>query len=162
MIKKIITFSCEAAAVVGMLSIFILLILTVADVVGRFVFNHPIPGTFELTKILFAVSVFFSLPVSQYRGENLSITLLYDTFSNFVKGIFDCIISLLCIGTFSITLLQTLKYAARMRSANTITSVLRWPLYPWIYLAAVGLAILVLALILDLFNALSEMKRGEK
>jgi TRAP-type C4-dicarboxylate transport system permease small subunit len=145
-----------------MVSVFILLALTVGDVVGRFVFNKPIPGTFELTKIIFALSAFFSFPVSQYKGENLGITLVYDKLPIRLRGFLDFLSSIISIGMFSTALLHTLKYAARMRAANSITSVLRWPMHPWIYLAASGLVVLVLALLWDFAVSIVELVKGEK
>lgn len=162
LIKKIIRVSCEISAKIGMASIFILLLLTVADVIGRFIFNHPIPGTFELTKILFALSVFFSLSVSQYRGENLGITLIYDRCPLRVRGVMDIFSSILSIGTFSTAFVQTIRYAIRMKNANTVTSVLRWPMYPWIIIASIGIVVLVLALFLDFSAAVKEIKGEEK
>ncbi len=160
-IKKLVGVCCETSAKIGMLAIFTLLALTVSDVFGRFIFNKPIPGTFELAKILFALSAFFSFPVSQYKGENLGITLLYDKMPLWLKGILDFSSSIVSIAMFSTALLQTLKYAARMKAANSITSVLRWPMHPWIYLAAVGLLVLVLALLLDLVKSIKEIKGEE-
>ncbi len=160
-IKKIAGLISELAAKIGMLSIGVLLFMTVGDVLGRFLFNHPIPGTFEVTKILFALSVFFSMPVSQYNGENLGITLLYDRFPLRIKGVLDFIGSTVSIATFSVAFLQTLKYASRMQRSNTVTSVLRMPMYPWIYLASVGLVMLVLVLVWDLAQSIKELK-GEK
>jgi TRAP-type C4-dicarboxylate transport system permease small subunit len=160
-IKKIAESISNFAARVGMLAIAVLLFMTVGDVIGRFVFNHPIPGTFELTKILFALSVFFSLSVSQYNGENLGITIIYDRVPTRFQGVLDLISSVISIATFSVAFSQTLKYAARMRSSNTTTSVLRWPMYPWIYLASAGLILLILVLVWDLAKAVNLLK-GEK
>ncbi len=159
--KKIIETCCELSARVGMAAVFILLALTVCDVAGRYIFNSPIPGTFELTKILFALSVFFSFAISQFRGENLGITLLYNKFPTRVQGILDLFSSLLSISMFVIALYQIFRYAERMRIANTTTSVLRWPIYPWIYLASVGMLVLVIALVWDLGVSVKELK-GEK
>ena len=161
LIKKIVGVCCEIAAKIGMLAIFILLVLTVGDVAGRFIFNKPIAGTFEVTKILFALSVFFSFPVAQFRGENLGITLLYDKFPIRVKGILDFISALISMAMFSVAFWQTLKYAARMKAAGSITSVLRWPMFPWIYIASIGLLILVVALVWDFVVSIKELK-GEK
>ena len=161
LIKKIVKVSCEISAKIGMAAIFILLALTVGDVLGRYIFTKPIPGTFELSKILFALSVFFSFSVSQYRGENLGITILYDKFPEKVRSILDLFSALLSIAMFTIAFTQTIKYAARMKAANSITSVLRWPMYPWIYLAAVGLLILVIALLGDLALSVKNLK-GDK
>mgnify|MGYP000944200986 CR=1 FL=1 len=159
--KKIVETCCEISARIGMVAIFVLLTITVCDVGGRFIFNHPIPGTFELTKILFALAVFFSFSISQFRGENLGITLIYNKLPVRVQGILDLFSSVLSITVFAIALYQTFNYAARMRSSHTITSVLRWPMYPWIYLASLGMLILVIALLWDLTLSIKELK-GEK
>ncbi|MFH2115869.1 MAG: TRAP transporter small permease [Spirochaetota bacterium] len=161
-IRKIVGISCEFSARIGMLAIFVLLALTVSDVIGRYTLNKPIPGAFELTKILFALSAFFSFPVSQYKGENLGITILYEKFPIRIRGILDLLSSSISIVMFSIAVRQTLKYAARMKMANSITSVLRWPMYPWIYLAVVGLLLLVLALFLDFLTAIKELKGEDR
>jgi TRAP-type C4-dicarboxylate transport system permease small subunit len=161
LIKKIVKTCCEVSAKIGMAAIFILLALTVSDVFGRFIFNKPIPGTFELTKILFALSVFFSLPVSQYRGENLGITILYDRFPLRIRGILDLFASVLSITTFSIAFFQTMKFAARMQGSNTTTSVLRWPMFPWIYIASIGIIILVIALLGDFAVSIKKIKGDE-
>ncbi len=159
--KKIVGTCCEISARIGMLSIFILLVMTVGDVAGRFIFNRPIPGTFELTKILFALSTFFSFAISQFKGENLGITLIYDKFPRRGKGILDLFSALLGIGTFSIAFIQTVRYATRMKAVGTITSVLRWPMFPWIYLASLGLLVLVIALLWDLAFSIKAIK-GDK
>lgn len=161
LIKKFVGVCCEISAKIGMLAVFILLVLTVGDVIGRFVFNKPIPGTFELTKIIFALSAFFSFPVSQYKGENLGITLIYDKMPLRLRGILDFLSSVISICMFSVAFRQTLRYAARMKAANSITSVLRWPMHPWIYIAAIGLLVLVIALLWDFIVSIKELK-GEK
>ena len=142
---------------IGMLAITILLFLTVGDVLGRYAFNAPIPGTYELTKILFALSVFFSLPVSQFNGENLGITLLYDRFPLKVKGILDLMSALISITVFIVGFSQTLKYAARMKNAHTVTSVLRLPMHPWIYIASIGILCLIAVLLWDLAVSIKEL-----
>ncbi len=161
LIKKIVDICCNIAGKIGMAAIFILLFLTVGDVLGRFIFTRPIPGTYEVTKILFALSVFFSFSVSQYNGENLGITLIYDKFPVRVRGIIDFIGSVLSIGMFTVAFIQTIKYAARMKASHTITSVLRWPMHPWIYIASIGILVLVIALLWDFIVSIKEMK-GEK
>ena len=161
LIKKIVKICCEISAKIGMAAIFILLALTVCDVLGRFIFNRPIPGTFEVTKILFALSVFFSLSVSQYRGENLGITILYDRFPRMVRVVLDIFAAVLSIATFSIAFRQTMQYAVRMKNSGTTTSVLRWQMYPWIYLASIGIIILVIALLGDFASAIKSIKGDE-
>jgi len=161
LIKKIVGICCEVSAKIGMLAIFFLLLLTVADVTGRFILNKPIAGTFELTKIFFALSVFFSFPISQYKGENLGITLIYNKLPLRFRGVLDFFSALISVAMFSVAFRQMLQYASRMRRSNTVTSVLRLPMHPWIYIASIGLLILVLVLLWDLAVSIKELK-GER
>ena len=78
-----------------------------------------------------------------------------------LRGILDFLSSVISICMFSVAFRQTLRYAARMKAANSITSVLRWPMHPWIYIAAIGLLVLVIALLWDFIVSIKELK-GEK
>ncbi|MCC5811099.1 MAG: TRAP transporter small permease [Ectothiorhodospiraceae bacterium] len=61
------------------LVLFALMLLTTADVLGRFLFNTPITGTVELTQLMLAALVFLALPVVCWREGHITVDLL-DTF----------------------------------------------------------------------------------
>jgi len=157
-IKKAIQFLAKSIAFIGAIITALMMFLTVADVLGRRFFHMPIPGTFELTRFGLVLIVSFGLAYAQIEGENIGITILYDKFPNSVKRVLNLIISLGSIGLFSIVLVNTLKYAARISNANQITSVLRLPVHPWIYISAIGVGVLILALIWDLLNNVLNFK----
>lgn len=161
LIKRISGNVSEAAAWVAILATFIMLFLTVGDVMGRYFFNRPISGTFELTRLLFAISVFFAFAIAQFKQENLYITILYSRFNNRIQGILDLFSAIIGIGMFSLAFWHTLNYAQRIESVGQYTSVLRWPLHPWIYLAALGMLVLVIALLWDLAISIKKL-RGEE
>jgi TRAP-type C4-dicarboxylate transport system permease small subunit len=160
-VKRVAGNISEIGAWVAVLAIFIMLFLTVGDVVGRYFFNRPISGTFEITRLLFAISVFFAFAVSQFKKENLFITLLYSKFNLKIQGILDLFSAVIGIGMFSLAFWHTLKYALRIQSVGQFTSVLRWPIHPWIYLAAAGMLFLVIALLWDLVLSIKKL-RGEE
>lgn len=157
-VKKAIKMFSKSIAYIGAIITALMMFLTVADVLGRRFLNMPIPGVFELTKFGLVLTVSFGLAYAQIEGENLGITVLFDKFPKMVKKVLDVIITIVSIGLFSIVFVNTLKYAARVSNANQITSVLRLPVHPWIYVSAIGIAILVLALIGDLINNIQNFK----
>ncbi|MGE0798761.1 MAG: TRAP transporter small permease [Lautropia sp.] len=67
------TRALEWIAALGLLS---LIVLTFLDVVGRYVFNSPIEGTFEYVRILMAIVVFGALPLVSARNEHLRAGML--------------------------------------------------------------------------------------
>ena len=54
---------------------FCLMLLTCVDVVGRYFFNKPLPGGFELTEILLAALIFAGLPLVSLRNDHVTVDL---------------------------------------------------------------------------------------
>ena len=54
----------------------ILVGLTVVDVVGRYFFNAPIPGGYEITQILMAAIIFGGLPAVSRLESHITVDLL--------------------------------------------------------------------------------------
>lgn len=55
-----------------------MMLLTVVDVVGRYIFAMPVVGAFEATEVMLALSIFAGLPLVTARGEHVSVRLLVD------------------------------------------------------------------------------------
>ena len=53
-----------------------LILVTCIDVVGRYFFNAPLGGAFELTQVLLAALVFVALPLTTYHGGHVEVDLL--------------------------------------------------------------------------------------
>lgn len=62
--------------VIAAIELFCLMILTCVDVVGRYFFNSPVHGGFEITEMLLAGLIFSALPLVTLRGEHVTVDLL--------------------------------------------------------------------------------------
>ena len=56
--------------------LFCLMTLTCVDVIGRYFFNMPVTGGFELTEMMLAALIFFGLPLVTIRNEHVMVDLL--------------------------------------------------------------------------------------
>ena len=56
--------------------LFCLMTLTCVDVIGRYFFNTPVTGGFELTEMMLAALIFFGLPLVTIRNEHVTVDLL--------------------------------------------------------------------------------------
>ncbi|SMP62747.1 TRAP transporter small permease [Anoxynatronum buryatiense] len=159
-VKKAVTTLTKAATLISIIVIFGTMMLTVFDVLGRFVFNKPIAGTFELTRIGLAMIVFPALGVAQLEKENIGITIVYDRLGLTVRKVLDVLIAVVSLGLFSIVFWQMIKHAQRIQASGLITSVLRMPVHPWILAGAAGVFVLVLVLIIDFIETIQALKGG--
>jgi TRAP-type C4-dicarboxylate transport system permease small subunit len=61
---------------IAALILFVLMVLTCVDVIGRYVFGNPVVGAVELVRICMAGIIFFSMPAIFFRDEHIIVDLL--------------------------------------------------------------------------------------
>ncbi len=57
-------------------AILVIMVAVIADVIGRFVFNHPIAGVYELVELLTVATVFLGLSYIQTKGRHVQMEFL--------------------------------------------------------------------------------------
>ncbi|MGJ9385275.1 TRAP transporter small permease [Salipaludibacillus sp. CF4.18] len=74
------------------------------DVIGRYFFNKPISGSFELTELGSAILVFFALAITHKYKEHNAIGFIVDKLShkarNIIEGIIELFISVVLFYEF--------------------------------------------------------------
>ncbi|MDX8352958.1 TRAP transporter small permease [Cognatiyoonia sp. IB215182] len=110
-----------------------LMLLTVAEVIGRYGFNAPIFGRQDIAQILLACSIFLAFPVVTLRGQQIDVDLMDGFFSSGVAFWRDRLIQLLTAGT-----LLTMGYwlylrGVRIERQGLTSDLLFLPKYPLVY-----------------------------
>ena len=141
-------FGIWLEAVLGFTSatvLFLMMFITAIDVVGRYVFNKPLNGGFEVTEMMLAALIYCGLPLVSQRREHIVIDTFDPLMSARVKRGFDIFAELVCSVTLGGIGYLIFRRAARVADYGDTTSVLRLPLAPVAYL--MGVMIVVAALI---------------
>lgn len=150
----------RSLTVTSAVPLFALMCVTVVDVVGRYAFGKPLPGGFELTEMLLAVSVFASLPLVELREEHVAIDLLdrwYPARARLWRRL--AVYSVCAVAMSAITRELFAKAARTDRDAMT-TAVLLVPLAPIAYFVASMCAIGTLLLVGKVLQAALDL--GER
>ena len=116
--------------------LFVLMCITVVDVVGRYVFGKPLAGGFELTELLLAVTVFASLPLVERREEHISIDLLDNRYTAQARHWRRAIVFGVCAVSMSAISWQLYSRAAGIGRDAMTTAVLLIPMAPVAYFIA--------------------------
>ena len=113
-----------------------LMFMTFTDVCGRYLFNSPVVGGYELTEIGVAVIVFGALPAVTARGAHITTGLfeggLRGGWARFRRASID-LLSALALGVLAWRLWVI---AAGMAELKTFSPVLGMPLAPLAYAMA--------------------------
>ena len=135
--------------------LFAMAILTFVDVLGRYVFSAPIPGTFETVGLLLGLVTFSALPLVTRSQNHITV----DLFDSFIKGKFRkvqqfiiLVGSAIVIGFFAERLIAT---AIDEHNANYVTEYFGISRAPLLILLAIFCLITALILIVMIYQYLN-------
>jgi len=126
-----------AASVLLML----LMLVTVVDVVGRYVFNRPLPGGFELTELGLLVLIFAGLPLVSRADEHVTMDFIDRLLSPNARILLERAVHVLCAATFFLAAWLVWLKADRISEYRDATDVLRVVYGPFVYFMAVMIAL---------------------
>ena len=121
--------------------LFCLMALTTADVIGRYIFNWPLRGAFEVTELLLLTLIFAGLPLASRADEHVTLDFIDMTLG--VKGrlllrrLIDLVCGIIVLGLAWRVWIKAGKISAY---ADT-TEVLRLPVGPFVYFMAAMVAV---------------------
>ena len=114
--------------------LFLMMMITAVDVVGRYVFNKPLNGGFEITEMLLAALIYCGLPLVSQRREHIVIDTFDPLMSARVKRGLDVLAEIVCSLTLAGIGYLIFRRAARVAEYGDTTNVLKLPLAPVAYL----------------------------
>ena len=114
-----------------------MMLLTVVDVVGRYVFNHPLRGAFEITELMLVVLIFAGLPLVSYADEHAVMDFIDRLLWPGAQRALRRAVQVVCAAfMFLLAWLVWLK-ADRIWAYRDATDVLRIVYGPFVYFMAV-------------------------
>jgi TRAP-type C4-dicarboxylate transport system permease small subunit len=128
----------SAAAFVAGAVLILLMLLTTADVAGRYFFNSPINGVFDLTHIAVSIMTFLGLAYCGYRGGHVVIELLYDKLPTRARRILNRVINLAGCVLFAMIAWRTLVQSIDVREMGEASQMMELPLFPLYCVVAFG------------------------
>jgi TRAP-type C4-dicarboxylate transport system permease small subunit len=157
--KKLLN-GCELAMLyVSTLSTFVLMLLTTADAGGRYHFNRPITGAYEITaNYLMIAAVFLAVCYGYRTGAYIRVTFLVDHLPNEVKLYTNYFVQMISLLYGVLLVIATSQQALRVFANQTTLSSLDFiPLGPAYVIVPVGLFFMSLMMLLDI----RKVRKGE-
>jgi TRAP-type C4-dicarboxylate transport system permease small subunit len=144
-----------SAALIGMM------LLTVADVCGRYIFSKPIKGTWELVGFMLVAAGSLGLGYCQVKKGHIRVDFLLHYFPGRIRPVIAVIAHFLGFAAFSMLCWRCVLYAQYYLSLTrgNATDTLHIPLFPFVLVLAVGTGMLALVLLFDLIHSMAEVKK---
>jgi len=138
--------------------LFLVMAMTFCDVMGRYLFNAPLPGTYEITQVGLGMLIFAALPLVTERAEHVAIDLVDTVLPPVWRRPLNAAIgfagAVVMFGVAAAVWLQGIKVAAD----GLRTEMLHLPLAPVVYFMAVCCALSGAVLVGQAVSTLSHRK----
>ena len=132
--------------------LFLMMALTFADVVARYLLNRPIRGGFEITELTLLVLIFAGLPLVSHADEHVTMDFIDRILPPRAAAVWIRVMHAICAAIMFFLTWQVWIKATRIASYNDTTDVLRITIGPFVYFMAIMIALTGLV---HLFKVLS-------
>jgi len=144
----------------GAVALFIMMLLTAADVAGRYLFNKPILGAFELTEFLVLILIFSFLAHAQAEKTHVSVDLLVGRLPKIWRTVIGFFNHAVCLALMGLFVWMTTIRAMELKEYAEASSNLGIPKYPFASFVVIGFAVLGLEYVRDLIKMANANKKG--
>ena len=115
------------AEIVTAILMFVMMMLTFVDVIGRYVFTAPVFGAAEMIQFLLAMTIFGGLCLINARDEHITVELFEARLDRYIPRLRRIIVQVFSVVVMTIIAIELYKFALDAQRIGTKTIVLEWP-----------------------------------
>ena len=161
--EKIVTWIVTAAGIGSTVLLIVMMMLTVTDVLLRYVFDQPIKGSMELTEYIMVCVGTLGLAWCALQGAHIKVELIVSKFSQRTQKYIDSFNYILLIGVSGIIAWQTFVRAGTVQRLGVSSAMLEVPQQPFVLVVSFSYLLLFLTSIMLLIYAISSLiSKGAK
>ena len=145
-------------------SVFIIMFLmffATTEILGRYIFNAPVPGHVEIVELIMAGVVFFGIAYTERVGGHVRMELFI---TRVLKGrayhIAEAITTTLSLFVYLFIVVYTFKFALFSLQMGDVTAYINWPTWPSKFAIPLGGFFLCIRFVIELIQHISQAVVG--
>jgi TRAP-type C4-dicarboxylate transport system permease small subunit len=158
-VGRALHFCSYLLVLLGGLLMTALTVMTVVSVIGRYLFNSPIQGDYELVTTGTAITVFLFLPYCHLQRGNVVVDLFLSWAPRKVQSFFDGASGLLLAAIDGVLAWRMIHGGIDMHRYGEVSYILALPVWPVFPLAVLALSLLSAACLYTAVRDFHEIAR---
>ena len=159
--RSIIMGISKGMVIISCVMLTAMLVISTADVAGRYFFSHPIEGTFELVSMAFVVCGAFAIGYTQLIKGHININIVSDRLKRRPRAglyLFSHLVSLAaCAMVGWQGWLRMTDYFHKTVGGQTVTIGL--PIWPFMLIFSLGFFWVAFIFIIDIYDSIVEVMK---
>ena len=149
-----------AANAVSAAFVLLLMILVVADITGRYVFNRPVPMAYEFGSFMLVFIVFLALASTQRMGAHIRVEFVTLRLPPRARACLDILAYCLGIVVYATILWRGFGWAwTSFLVGDYVAGLINIPRYPSQFVVPLGAAILCLQFAADVARRVQDLRK---
>jgi TRAP-type C4-dicarboxylate transport system permease small subunit len=138
--------------------LFLMALYTTADVIGRYVFMHPLSGTIEIQELMMVLVVFLAIGYCTLEGRQSYASVVISHLSMHTRAILGCVTWFLSAAIFSLIFWRTViwGWGEAISPSGRATGLLAISEGPFMLVAGIGCLLVCLASLVNFFRSLAQ------
>jgi TRAP-type C4-dicarboxylate transport system permease small subunit len=151
-IEKIFSKTASYMNTISAAGIFIIMFISVGNILLRAIFNSPILGTMEIVQYVMLLVVSLALADNELADGNVMVSFILEKMKPKAANILSIITTIVGIALIGFVTYNQYTMILAKYANNAATSVMMWPHWVLVLILTVGFFTLTLALILKLIK----------
>lgn len=149
--ENAVTVSATAAAYVAGAVLVSLMLLTTADVAGRYFFNRPITGVFDFTHFAVLIMTFLGLAYCGVQNGHVVIELFTQRLGRRTRRRLNRLVNLAGAVLFAVIAWRSVVQSIDVREFKESSQLMQVPFFPFYWLLGFGALLFALVMLLRVF-----------
>lgn len=132
--------------------LFCMMLLGTVDVLGRYLFNSPVSGTYEIFGMLLPALVLLGLAYAQAERAHIRITLLISRLPSMVQRVLGIITTIIMMFMTVLIGWHGMELSLRFKEMGKLIDTIQIPIYIPQLVVPIGAFILLLVLLVQLIQ----------
>jgi TRAP-type C4-dicarboxylate transport system permease small subunit len=157
--KSIVLKISKGGVVVSCVMLAVMMLVSTADVLGRYFFLRPINGAWEIVSMAFVICGAFAIGYTQFIKGHIAINIISDRLKPRVRSGLFVFSYLVCLVASALitwqTWLRMVVYFHKTLGGETVT--LGLPIWPFMLTLAMGFFWVAVIFIIDIYDCFREV-----
>ena len=157
--RRVVRWITEGMVIISAIMLAVMMLISTADVIGRYFFLHPIDGAWEMVSMAFVICGAMAIGYTQLVKGHIQINLVSDRLTQRGRAGLFILSYLICLGGSALVTwqgwLRAWDYMHKTVGGETIT--LGITLWPFMLIFTIGFFWLAFILIIDIYDLFVEV-----
>jgi TRAP-type C4-dicarboxylate transport system permease small subunit len=126
--------------------------LTFVSVITRYLFSAPIPDSYDFTRLMICIAIFWGIACACWRGEHIQVDLLWSALGPFGRLLVDIVATLVLFASMAVLCWVVIVRLVVIMRSGMITGDLLLPMWPFFTIATFGLLLAVIVIPAHLYS----------